>query len=357
MTREYAHPLNVAHPIYETPGIASGSFTFPDAYLRPQVNYLNFPPTTEITIGGRIIEIPNQVSVKCRLLDPDEDRLLWNKKVQHKHRVNLGDHHRDFGDVEVSYSHTTPRTHIWFAGYAIHVETAEILSVLSYNATLRISPDDILPPETGGPGPSFAIGSGMELQRIRKRVRKANHPRDQTHQRHSKSYSGYRPLDQPVPPERPHVPLGPAEIRARRAAPSPAAWGRDAPPLGVMGAAPGADFFNALPPEVLHLTPTTGYNTTPTTGYNTTSPATGYNARYESRLPAYGTTGLRSTPLAAGTAPMAPIETKKKTKTALPGFPINSGFAGPNQVQHLDYSHELTARPNMTFNMPKAGFA
>lgn len=70
-------------------------------------------------------------------MDPSEDPLFWINRQQHQYRVNLGDFHRDFGDIEVAYSHETPSTHIWFAGYTIHVEQAVSMKMMSFNATSK----------------------------------------------------------------------------------------------------------------------------------------------------------------------------------------------------------------------------
>lgn len=82
--------------------------------MRPEVIYGSWPPVTTIRLGGRTLESDVAVPVKIKLLEPEEDQKFWICKEQHESRINLGDFHRDFGDVEVAYSSTFPRTHVTF---------------------------------------------------------------------------------------------------------------------------------------------------------------------------------------------------------------------------------------------------
>lgn len=118
-----------------------------DNYLRPEVIYGSWPPVTSIKLGGRTVQSDRAVSVKIKLLNPEEDQLYWCAKKQHCDRVNLGIFHRDFGDVEVAYSFSSPQTHIFLSGYSIHFETFENLSFSSYNATIRVRPEHVFQPE------------------------------------------------------------------------------------------------------------------------------------------------------------------------------------------------------------------
>lgn len=117
----------------------------PDGYLDPEVRYCSFPPSTLIKLGGRDLEIDRAVGVKIRLLEPDEDRGYWCNKKQHSRRINCGEYHKDFGDVEIGYSFSSPQTHIWFAGYAIHSNCFENIAISSFNSTIRITPEHIMP--------------------------------------------------------------------------------------------------------------------------------------------------------------------------------------------------------------------
>lgn len=135
----------VAHPIYESDGVCTKWFKFADEYLSPEVLYGSWPPLTTIKLGGRILQVDRAVSVKLTLLEPREDYRFWLTRRQHSERVNLGQYHRDFSDVEVAYSFSSPQTHIWFTGYSIHFEAFENLSIASYNATVHIRPEHLLP--------------------------------------------------------------------------------------------------------------------------------------------------------------------------------------------------------------------
>lgn len=116
-----------------------------DEYLSPEVKYSAFPPTTSVKIGGRYLEVDRAVPLKVRLLEEDEDFHFWCKKRQHSQRINCGEFHKDFGDVEIGYSFSSPQTHIWFSGYAIHAECFENIFLSSHNASIRITPEHILP--------------------------------------------------------------------------------------------------------------------------------------------------------------------------------------------------------------------
>lgn len=83
---------------------------------------------------------------RCRLLEEHEDYDFWCKKKQHSQRINCGEFHRDFGDVELGYSFSSPRTHIWFAGYAIHADCLENCFFSSHNANIHVTPEHVLPP-------------------------------------------------------------------------------------------------------------------------------------------------------------------------------------------------------------------
>ncbi|EZG55112.1 hypothetical protein GNI_117860 [Gregarina niphandrodes] len=151
--RKNEHNLHTAIPLLDNVGQIEGWYKFDDAYLSPSVLYTSFPPSTKLTIGSRQLEIDRAVPVKVRLLEEDEDYHFWCKKKQHSQRINCGEYHKDFGDVEVGYSFSSPQTHIWFAGYAIHTECFENLYLSSHCASLRITPEHVIPPGHNGPAP------------------------------------------------------------------------------------------------------------------------------------------------------------------------------------------------------------
>eukprot|EP00917_Polyrhabdina_sp_WS-2016_P000898 GHVP01001876.1.p1 GENE.GHVP01001876.1~~GHVP01001876.1.p1 ORF type:complete len:277 (-),score=36.53 GHVP01001876.1:2076-2906(-) len=144
------HALQTYCPEINTDGIASGWFKAPDGYLNPEVIYGDFPSRTHIKIGGRTVDIDRPVVVYIQLLEQNEDKKYWCQKAQHRRKINLGDHHHDFGDCEAAFSFSTPQTHLWIAGYMIHFECFENLSVSSYNATITISPEQVLPVDKHG---------------------------------------------------------------------------------------------------------------------------------------------------------------------------------------------------------------
>eukprot|EP01071_Lankesteria_metandrocarpae_P003187 Lankesteria_metandrocarpae@DN2814_c0_g1_i2.p1 len=140
-----ANATQVALPTKGSDGVTGGWYIFEDKYLSPEVTYTAFPKSTTIKIGGRYVQADRAVGVKIRLLEPDEDHDHWTCKKQHQERINLGEFHLDFSDVEVSYSFTSPQTHMWFCGYSIHMDCLESLTFTSYNVTVTVLPEHILP--------------------------------------------------------------------------------------------------------------------------------------------------------------------------------------------------------------------
>jgi hypothetical protein len=57
------------------------------------------------------------------------------------HATCLKSLHKDFADISVAYSDSSPKTHISLQNYSIHFISAEILFLASYNAIVHIKPE------------------------------------------------------------------------------------------------------------------------------------------------------------------------------------------------------------------------
>eukprot|EP01056_Protomagalhaensia_sp_Gyna25_P001320 Protomagalhaensia_sp_Gyna_25__1319@NODE_1662_length_1650_cov_56_957790_g1360_i0_p1_GENE_NODE_1662_length_1650_cov_56_957790_g1360_i0NODE_1662_length_1650_cov_56_957790_g1360_i0_p1_ORF_typecomplete_len520_score69_26ACPS/PF01648_20/0_073PIR/PF00399_19/0_61KAR9/PF08580_10/3_4_NODE_1662_length_1650_cov_56_957790_g1360_i0511610 len=164
--RRNYNSVQLAIPLLDARGNVEGWYKFDDTYLSPEVRYTAFPPTTSVKLGGRFIEIDRAVAVKIRLLEEEEDYYFWCHKKQHSQRICCGEYHKDFGDVEVGYSFSSPQTHIWFAGYAVHTEAFENLHITSYNATVRVTPEHIIPKALDGGALRQAISNREAAERL-----------------------------------------------------------------------------------------------------------------------------------------------------------------------------------------------